>query len=258
MSVYSKEYFIDLIKMSREERRKRFEECCSITDIENQACDLYHKTMELRRNLGSEAGEGKCEKENDLLKDFLGVRRSKLDRNFTWTENYKRQFLELNEKIMNGFSMAYDEAKTQFDILKDRMKRNDPYINGFNIDIKLIPFILEQDEDEHCLAERGEGIYYILYNALPDTLWTESVYYEQDLDDSGPKKYENDGSNYNANEYLGKGNFDDSFICWAMYELLASDDVLSWYDILRINEIWVEVKVTHQHFIENIGERRPN
>jgi hypothetical protein len=67
-------------------------------------------------------------------------------------------------------------------------------------------------------------------------------------------KYELDGENFNTNEYLGNKTFDDSFICWGMYELFIINKILSWYDILKINEIWVEVKVTHQHFIENIGK----
>jgi len=40
-----------------------------------------------------------------------------------------------------------------------------------------------------------------------------------------------------------------------MYDLFSNcRNILSWYDILKINEIWVEVNVTHQHFIESIGK----
>jgi hypothetical protein len=241
---------------SYEERMDFLEKWCSVTDIELIACEFYYEiTNSLHKNMEDRFGNGVCGNEEDLLKTILSVRRNKLDSNFTWTENYKKQLLELNEKVMNGFSMAYNEAKTQYHILKERINQNDQFIKGFNIEIKLKPFILEPNEDEYYLEERGKGFYYLLYNVLPDILWTEFVCDEHDLENFISTAYENDGYNYNNNEYLRNGNFDDSFICWAMYELFRDHrDILSWYDILKINEIWVEVNVTHQHFIENIGK----
>ena len=242
---------------SHNERIKGLKKNCSVTDIEHMACEFYYDvTKKLRRNLANEWEEGVRGKEKKLLEDIFKVRRIKLDSNFSWTENYKKQLLELNEKVMNGFSMAYEEAKTQFNILKERTKCNDSYLKGFNIDIKLTPFILEPNEDEYYLEERGKGIYYLLYNMLPDTLWADTlVYDEHNLDNSRSGRKELDGENFNINEYLREGAFDDSFICWSMYELFSNcKNILSWYDILKINEIWVEVKVTHQHFIENIGK----
>jgi hypothetical protein len=106
------------------------------------------------------------------------------------------------------------------------------------------------------MEEKGKGIYYLLYNMLPDVLWSDDlVADEHDLDNMVSRKYVNDGENYNINEYLREGTFNDSFICWAMYDLFNNcKNILSWYDILKINEIWVEENVTHQHFIENIGK----
>jgi len=240
--------------MSRAERIKEFKENYDVTEIELIACDFYYKkTMHLRKNLVHEWGSENFYKEKELLKDMLKVRCFKLNKNFTWNENYKKQLLELKNKVMIGFSRAYEEAKEQFRILKERLNRNDSFINGFNIDIKLKPFILEFDINESCMCERY-GIYYILYNMLPDTLWTEDTYYEQNnLDDLRPKRYENNDINYNI--FFGKESFSDSYICGAMYDLYTNCiNILSWHDILKINEIWVEVMVTHQHFIENIGK----
>jgi len=97
-----------------------------------------------------------------LLEDILKVRCWKLDRNFSWTDNYQKQLLELNEKIMNGFSMAYKEAETQFYTLREKTENNDTYLKSFNLDIKLKPFILEPNENEYYLEERGKGIYYLI------------------------------------------------------------------------------------------------
>jgi len=250
MKADNKEFYKNLMNMSREKRKKEFEDNYDITDIENKACDLYYKiTMRLHKNMEVIYGRDNCNKEKELLEDFLNVRRSMLDKNFTWTENYKKQFLELNNKVMYGFTKAYEEAKAQFCILKERMNRNDPYLKGFNIEIKLIPFILEPDEEENYILTEQDTIYGILLDMLPDTFWTEDAYYEHDdLDKLRPGKHEN--NEINCNVHFGKGIFDDSFICWAMYDLYThSKNILSWYDLLKINEIWVEVKVTHQHFV---------
>jgi len=255
-NIYNKDFFKDLINQDNKERKEYLDKTFSVTDLEQMACEFYYVvTKNLNKNLENEHEKDKCCcKEKMLLKDILNIRRNKMNANFSWTENYKGQLLKLNEKIMNGFSIAYKEAKAQFHVLKERIKSNESYLNGFNIKIKLTPFILEPNEDEYFLEERGKGIYYILYNLLPESLWSSTVGYEQELDNFFSEKYENNGENFNTSEYLEKGIFDDSFICWAMNELFIFNEILSWYDILKINEIWTEVHVNYQHFLENIGK----
>jgi hypothetical protein len=267
-TIYDKDFFQNLMKDSDEKRTLFLRDWNSVTDLEYRICDFYYDiTKELRRNLSGEYADwgesnelglfckGVCRKEKELLQEMLKVRRWKLDSNFSWNENYKKQLIELNEKVMKGFSMAYDEARKQFDIMKERIKNNDSYLKGFIIEIKLTPFILEPNEVEYYLEERGKGIYYLLYNVLPKILWLDNFVADEDVEDNIHMRYENDGENYNINEYLGEEIFDDSFICWGMYDLFYNcRNILSWYDILKINEISVEVNVTNKHFIENIGK----
>ena len=250
-----KTYFNALINESREKRISDFEGYYDISDIEVDICDFYYKiTKSLQKNMADEWGRENCKKEKELLEDMLSVRCSILDYHFVWTDYYKKQLLELNKKIMNSFSMAYEEAKAQFRILKERINLNDSYINGFNIEIKLIPFILEPDEKGNFILNEKDSIYQILLDMLPASLWAEIAYYEHDdIDNLKPRKYEEDGTNYAV--HFGIENFDDGFICKAMYDLYNnSRNILAWYDFLKINEIWAEVKVTHQHFIEDIGK----
>ena len=239
---------------SHSERIKQFKKNCSVTDLEHMACEFYYDvTKELLRNLVNEWGELVCGKERKLLIDILKVRCWKLDSNFIWTENYKKQLLELNEKVMNGFSIAYKEAETQFYILREKTEKNDAYLKSFNLDIKLKPFILEPNEDKYYLEERRKGIYYLLYNMLSDSLWEDGMSFGRNLHITRSLAYEDNKENFS--DYLGEGEFDDSFICWAMNDLFDNyKNILSWYDILKINEIRVEVIVTHQHYIENIGK----
>jgi hypothetical protein len=239
---------------SDKKKMNHLKQNCSVTDLEHMACEFYYDvTKELRRNLVNKWEEGACGKEKKLLEDILKVRCWKLDRNFSWTDNYQKQLLELNEKVMNGFSMAYKEAEAQFYILRGKTENNDTYLKSFNLDIKLKPFILEPNENEYYLEERGKGIYYLLYNMLPDGLWEDSMSFGRNLHITRSLMYEDNKENFS--NYLGEGEFDDNFICWAMYDLFDNcKNILSWYDILKINEIRVEVIVTHQHFIENIGK----
>jgi len=255
MKAYNKDFFKDLINQDRKERKEYLDRTFSVTDLELMACEFYYvETKDLNINLENEHGIDFCGKEKILLKDILYVRKNKMNVNFSWNDNYKKQLLELNNKLLNGFSIAYKEAKAHFQVLKERIISNEPYLNGFNIEIKLKPFILVPNEDEYFLEERRKGIYYILYNLLPESLWSSTVAYEQELDKFFSEKYENNGENFNTSEYLEKGIFDDSFICWAMNELFIFNEILSWYDILKINEIWTEVHVNYQHFLDNIGK----
>jgi len=254
-TTFDKKYFQRLTKNSYKKRMKLYNKWLSVTDLELDACELYSRAEKSHyRICENEYGNDLCEKERKLLEEILKVRRNKLNLNFFWTENYKKQLLELNNKIMNGFSMAYKEAEAQLHVLKERMQASDSYLNGFKIEISLKPYILEPNEDEYYLEDKENSIYNLLFNEFPQILWTDWVGDEHDLDKLSSKKYELDGQNFNDNEYLKDGYFSDSFICWGMYELFSINKILSWYDILKINEIWVEVKVTHQHFIENIGK----
>ena len=254
--MYDEEFFTSLLNDTFEERKCYLETNCSILDIEIIACDLYyHVTKNLYKNLSGDIGIGCCVKEKELLEEILAVRCCKLDSNFEWTDVYKNQLIELNNKIMNGFLKAYEEAKVQFNILKERMNSNDQFINGFNIDIYIKPFILEPNGEEYFLEESGKGIYYLLYNIMPDTLWAWDVYYEKKLEKETDSIYMDDKENHNINEYLGEKTFQDEYICWGMYELFShTKHFMSWYDILKINQIWVEVKINNQHFIEDIGK----
>jgi hypothetical protein len=172
----------------------------------------------------------------------------KLDSNFAWTDNYKKQLLELNQIVMNGFSKALDEANIQFLILKERLNYKDSYFKDFNIEIILEPYIPETNKYKGKYKKREEGIYTILNDMLPDILLSYSL-------DDEYKRYMYDNENYNVNKYLGKRNFKDNFICRAMFSLIYTcKHILSWYDILKINEISIKARVIHHYNYKNIGK----
>ena len=209
-------------------------------DLEHMACAFY---------------ENHFVKEKKLLEEILGVRRLKLDCNFTWTDIYKKQLLELNKSVMEGFSLAYDEAKKQLINLVERIEKEDTFFCNYTIDINLKPFLSELNDDEMFFEERGVKIYNLLYDIIPDVFWMNDIYVENDLEELKEKIIEEKCENFKINEYLEKNTFHGEYICKAMYEFLSqTKHILSWYDILKINEISVEVKVINKSYIMDIGE----
>jgi len=226
-----KEYFQSLMNESREERIEIFKNGYDITDIEYLAYDFYYKiTKSLKKNMANESGREKCEKEKELLEDMLSVRRSILDKNFAWTKNYRNKLFELNKKVREGFSLGYGEAKTQFSTLKKRIEANDPYLTGFYISIELTPLFPMPYSEMPFVA--GWNFSCLLQEMLPDPFWTESMYFEHDdIRNLKPKIYEN-VENFFTDRHR----------------------ILSWFDILQITDIRVEVNVLHEHFIKDIGK----
>ena len=180
--------------------------------------------------MADELGSGHIEKEKELLEDMLGVRRYMLDYHFICTDYYKHQFSELNKKVKHCISLAYEEAQTQFRVLKERVNNNDPYLNSFEINIGITPITLDLLKDN--LEENGNGIFNVLCSMLPNMLWTSHVdFVKFDKKELNPKWYENEKNYFKKCRHI-----------------------FSWYDILHIDDIYAEIKFTHKHFTNNIGK----
>ena len=239
-TIYDKSFFKGLMKKNHKGSKKYFKKWCSVTDLENIACAFSPKN----------------EDEKELLIDILKMRASKLDSNFVLTEQYKKQLLELNEKIKNGFSMACNEAERLFKNMKRKIHSKDQFVYNFEMEFKVIPFFYKPKVGiEIMFIERENEIYNKLYNSLSEYFWKEDITDKLRERDSKNElvpslRYDNDiGYNFDC----FNGAFDDRVFCSAMYEL-KNTEILSWYDILKIRDIWIEINVTHQHFISNIGK----
>ena len=253
--MYDKSFFEDLLSKSYEEREDYLDNCCSIADLEGMACELYNHYPLIRDCYAKRLSHS--EGIDCLFTKILETRVRKLNRNFVWNEQNKKHLQELNNKVINGFKLAYDEAKTLHEILLKRKKANDQFLNDFEIKIKLVPFILEFNKKDGILEEGDEdSIYYILYTSFPKYLWEDKLV--KDIEDqiSIPRYIAaNQDMSANSECFDGNGDVPDDFVCYAIHDLEQHyERILSWYDILKINEIWVEVNVTHQHFLENIGK----
>jgi hypothetical protein len=230
-TTFGRKYFKTLLIMSRKERIKNFKDAYDVTDIEYRVCDFYYKVTELlQKNMANEWGRGNCKREKELVEDFLCVRRFILDSNFVWTDYYKKQLSELNTKVKDCLSLVYEEAQSQFGVLKKRENANDPFLKGFEISIGIVPItydFLKENVEKNC-----NGIFNILCDLIPHMLWSDSIdSLFKDINYQIPNKYENEET------YFEKCR-----------------NIFSWYDILKITDIYAEVNVTHRHFTNNIGK----
>jgi len=222
------------MKKSHKERKKYFKKWCSVTDLEDIVCAFSPKN----------------EDEHKLLKDILKIRASKLDSNFVLTEQYKKQLLELNEIINNSFAMARNEAERLLKNMKRKIHPKDQFVHNVEIEFKVTPFFYEPKVGiDSILIERENIIYDTLYNSFSEYFWKEYLTDKQGLIIISLRH--DNGIGYNFDCFHGA--FDDAVFCSAMYELKETK-ILSWYDILKIRDIWVEINVVLQHFITNIGK----
>jgi len=257
----------EIAQRGEKEINKYLQQWASITDMEQIACEIYkdifkYTHIEIFKDCVPQKNIG-------LLNYFLYVvlrRRARiLNKNFRWNNVFKNQLLELNSKIKTGFNNAYKQANVVFDNLLDLVKNNNPFLHDFNLSIGLKPFILEPNKNDFALEERNDSIYYILHNMIHESgIWSDDIIINrEDLRKSKKelkklfnecletKRYKQEDFEMNS-DYLDK-NFDCCCFGFAWCQLINCS-FLSWYDILKINEIWVEVNVTHQNFIENIGK----
>lgn len=261
----------EFAKEGKEEIIKHYQQYASVTDLEQEACKLSVdinkiKCFQHHKNILPEVNIDLLEY---LLNVILEYRVEILDDNFSWNDEFKKQLLELNEKIKEGFTSAYNQAEAVFENLIDNLKSENAFLQDFNLSINLRPFILEPNEKHFFLEERGdESIYYVIYNKLQEEiLWNDHIIIDRDNFNKSKKelkniftkqllhkKFNETDFTMDINKFENINRFFDCCKFGSAWCSLISCRYLSWYDILKINEIWIEVNVTHQHFMENIGK----
>jgi len=263
----------DLALKGKDKIIKHYKQYASVTDLEQEACVLNSLICKYKQRniINIKPPEINIGLHEYLLNVILEYRAQILNSNFKWNYVFKKQLLELNKNIKNGFSSAYKQAVIVFENTINLMKSGNAYLNDFNLSINLKPFILEPNKDEYYLEERGDdSIYYIIYNKLQKTpLWSdEIIIYRDDFQKSKKEllilfneklnniRFDKNDFTMNTNTLNNINNQFDCCIFGFAWCQLISSRFLSWYDILKINEIWVEVNVTHQHFIEEIGKSK--
>ena len=63
----------------------------------------------------------------------------------------------------------------------------------------------------------------------------------------------NDGTTW-AESWLDREEFKEITICHAVHDL-CTHKYYSIPDLLRMNDFWIEIKITHQHIVDQDGKR---
>jgi hypothetical protein len=180
---------------------------------------------------------------DDELETYLYARKWVINNAFEWTPDNIEKLLHLNQKLISCFEKLRDEAKPVIQTFEKRMKENDAFLHGFDTEARITPYIYVADENG-TLHEAESGMERILTDSLNEYVvlfqwWVDG----EDLDDI---LYLNKEQNW-SDEPQFKGKFDGHFISQGIHDLY-DHSCWSFPDILKINHLWAEVRVVHQHF----------
>jgi hypothetical protein len=185
----------------------------------------------------------------ELFSAALHCRKRKLNETFCRTPENIEKLLALDGKLVSCFEKMKTEASSIFETLTKRIDNKDDFLHDFYLEMKVTPFILVPDA-EGKLVPPKDGIYQILMDNLPEYLLFTMI------DDIKSLDYIlclNTSLNWNEdaalNWGLSRGELSEHYISDAIHELY-DHTLLSIPDILRINHLWAEVTVYHQHLVD--------
>lgn len=194
----------------------------------------------------------KVSKEIELdneLSNYLYVRKRKINSTFEWTPENQEKLIYLNQKLVECWKKLDAEAKQNLKTIKKRMDKSDDFLSDFNMNAVIFTSINVPDENGE-LDEPDEGIEEVLnWVILDNGAVNRTCYSFYDLDESSEDIiYLDLEQNWNK-DHRFEEKFNDHFISQAIHDLY-DHTCWSFPDILRINNLWVELKVDYQHFIE--------
>ena len=202
----------------------------SVEMLELFAVNIYNKSLRQKHV-------------NDIFNHILFKRYIKLNDNFQWTDENKHKLLNINDKFMQVFESAYNEALSIAYELENRIKNNDKFIKDYEIVIKINPYMSDNFYDETSI-----GFGFVLSEPL---LFSSPIEYplgHPSCDYKLIKKPIYLDKTWNWNIEYFDGIFDDKYICYQIHELL--DKKWSFNDIISIARICADIEVMHQHYIE--------
>lgn len=178
------------------------------------------------------------------LEAYLTERQDKINQAFEWTSENIEKLLSLDQKMMACFEKLYDEAKPLVSSLQQRIENQDSFLCDFEIEASVTPFIMVSNE-KGDLIEAEDGIERVLMDDLDNAILSCSFRMFGDKHDI---LYLDKEQNW-CNHGIFKDHFKEKHVSQAVHDLY-DHTLWSMIDILKINELWAELKVRHQHFTE--------
>jgi hypothetical protein len=179
------------------------------------------------------------------MKAALCQRRWKLNETFEWTAENKERLLLLNTKLMNCFEKLRIEITKACQVLQKRVDTSDDFLQDFEIEAFVRPRFRNAEDDS--MEEIDDSMTEILEDACNDVFLSFTLNSAQSIDDA---LYFNYDLNWNHDTPQLQGHFDEHYISYGIHELFDHIKGLSCSDILKINRLTAEYRVTCQHFTE--------
>ncbi|MDR0412934.1 MAG: hypothetical protein LBH61_03925 [Dysgonamonadaceae bacterium] len=180
------------------------------------------------------------------LKEMLFERRKHLDDSFVWTPEAVQRFVMINDKIQDCFDkLLVEQIQVHSNLTKRLADKDEKFLNDFNLDVRVVPFVVSLDEKGDEME--NDGIFEVLFELVKPIslkfigagIESGEIYFDRSL-------------NWNiATPAFRCKELENVYIGYHLHEL---SDHCYWAitDILCINEIWGEVVIEYQHFVENI------
>jgi len=186
-----------------------------------------------------------------VLQNILSERVVKLNNAFLWTDENKQVFLNINDKLKASFEKAYKKALAVADELEERIKDNDDFINYYEIEISLTIFMKKPFPDDDKSSYKFDNVLSEPKSSTPAQISYDfgHNWYKKIINET-PVHLDRSRSLWDWDEYL-QDQFNIGGICYAMCLLLDSDE-WSFADIVKIDTIYADVKVSHQNFVRDI------
>jgi Leucine-rich repeat (LRR) protein len=228
--------FDELKYMGYQYRWKIFEKC-SLKELEALLCsapDNFRAT----------------ETDKEIVDDILRERR-RLNRKFSWTgENIKR-IEAVSDKFLAAWEEGFGKAKTMIDMLYERETDKDDFWDNYDVEIILHPYIFIKDDKTGEWETPDNSVYSVLTDYLPEWELTMQIgdrdYNPATKDEKGFREDTQVNHDLSWNiEGFGDIELQDHYICYAIHVLYSHNEWAN-EDILKINNIEAEVKVTHRH-----------
>jgi len=150
------------------------------------------------------------------------------------TREQRLFLINLNHRLSDIEQQLKKEAKAIIKVMDLRLKNDSDWINDYEIDCTVEFYLNEDDlaysdEDDNLLAEFTEGVALLRY-ADHSLLASDKNWNDQsipDMDTPDQKEHH----------------------CW-FYHQLYDHAQLSWEDMLRIGDIWVDINLMLQHHLK--------
>jgi len=206
----------------------------SINELEQFALELYHPWV--RDTLPIELLM-------KVMDDILHVRVDKLDKNFIWTDETVNELVRVNEMFVSAAERTCTYVKSLNEELEKR-RNSGGFLMDYEIEIRFTPYLRGYEKFEE---ESNDCFMLVL---------CEPLRYRNGSDynfEFSFERYFDKEENYNSSFFLPHENgqprdcLNDKFISRGIYELKDSR-IWSFYDIININRIAIDVKVEHLSF----------